>query len=174
MIIVPSIKPETLKGLEVDFGTSTAASIWRKIVNNQTWVERALPIGAIIFFHESITEADGTPKDPPNPDIWIFCNGQIINDSDSPLNGQAVPNVLDLFPKGSESQGLTGGNSTLNIQHNHGGRTGTTDDRADTNADADNDRSTGSPHYHSMDNKWSTAEPIIPKYTALQGYMRYK
>jgi len=174
VIVVPQIKPETIKALESDFGTSVASSIWRKIINNHTWVERAYPVGTVLFFHESITEADGTPKDPPNPDIWKFCDGSAIVDSDSPLNGQNTPNVLDLFPKGSSTQGLTGGNSTLNIQHNHGAGTGVTSDALGPFADVGSDHNTGSFHNHSIDNRWSTVEPIIPKYTALQAYVRYK
>ena len=174
MINIPQIKPTPLLGLEADFGSSVAASIWRKIINNHTWVERAYPIGSILFFHESITEADGTPKDAPNPDIWQLCDGSVISDADSPLNGQAVPNMLDLFPKGSTVEQNTGGQSTLNIQHNHGGSTGVTDDRGGRIADTGGDKSTGAPHTHSIDTRWSTAEPIIPRYTALQFYIRYK
>lgn len=172
-IIIPTIKPLPLQGLEADFGTSVSASIWRKVINNHSWVEKAFPIGTILFFHESITEANGDPKDPPNPDIWIFCDGSIISNVDSPLNGQATPNMVDLFLKGSTTDLLTGGNATLNIQHNHGGQTGITDDRADFIADDGADHSTGAPHYHSIDNRWSTSESIIPKFNALQCYMRY-
>ena len=174
MIVVPSVKPSRLLGLEVDFGSSVAASIWRKIINNHTWVERAVPIGFIMFFYEQITEADGTPKDPPNPDIWKFCDGSVINDLDSPLNGQLTPNMADLFLKGSDTEFLTGGNATVNIQHNHGGQTGVTDDREDPIADIGANFPTGAPHFHSIDNRWSTAEPIIPKFTAVQAYIRYK
>jgi hypothetical protein len=176
MIIIPSIKPELLKSLEVDFSSSVASSIWRKIVNNHTWVERAIPIGCILFFHQSITTAAGDPIDPPNPDIWKFCDGSLISDPDSPLNGQNTPNMADLFPKGpkeGEVEFQIGGNATLDISHNHGGRTGTTDDRGNKNADPDTDHVSGSPHYHSINTKWGV-ESILPKYFSLQAYIRYK
>lgn len=174
MIIVPSIRPDTIKGPESDFGTSIAASIWRKIVNNHTWIEKSLPIGSILFFQASTTEANGTPIDPPNPNIWTICDGSVINDIDSPMNGQATPNLKNKFPKGASTDLINGGNSTINIQHSHGGRTGVTDDRADVVADIGVDHSIGAPHYHSINNQWSTAEPIIPKYFAVQAFIRYK
>ena len=127
-----------------------------------------------MFFHEEITEANGTPKATPNPDIWKFCDGSVISDSDSPLDGQNTPNMADLFLRGSDTEQLNGGNATLNIQHNHGGATGVTDDREDIIADVGTDHDTGAPHTHSIDNKWSTVEPIIPKFNALQCYIRVK
>lgn len=174
MIFVPSVKPEQLRGLETDFGSSISASIWRKIINNHAWVEKSIPIGMIMFFYEQITEADGDPKDPPNSDIWLFCDGSTISDSDSPLDGQKIPDLRNYFLKGSETYGLTGGQSTLNIQHNHGGQTGVVDDTQGFVADTGNDHDTGAPHSHSIDTRWSSAEPIIPKYFELQPYIRYK
>lgn len=176
MINIPSLKPETLRDIEIDFGTSIASSIWRKVVDNYQWVEKSVPVGFILFFYGEITEADGTPKDPPNPDIWGYCDGSIINDPDSPLNGQALPNLIDLFPKGSDTIGTLGGQSTIDISHSHGGATGATDDTTKPffTADNGNDRREGSLHTHSMNTKWPTDEPIIPKYFSVQPYMRYK
>ena len=174
MITIPSVRPDTLKNIEVDFSSTIATAIWKKIVNNHTWVSGALPIGYVLFFQGGMTDANGIQIDPPNPNIWTPLDGSTINDPDSPLNGQTLPDVRDLFPKSSDTQGLIGGQSTINIQHNHGGQTGITDDRAGRNADDNNDHRTGSPHYHSIDNRWPTDEEILPKYFEVQAYIRYK
>jgi len=173
MIVIPQIKPEVIKGLEVDFGSTVSAAIWRKTINNHTWIERAMPVGSIMFFHEAIREADGDQKSPPNPNIWKLCDGLVVNDPESPLNGVAVPNMMDRFPKGSHTGRQTGGQYTINLNHNHGG-TGYTDDRGGRSADVGTDHSTGILHNHSMSSAWSTSETMIPKYTALQPYIRYK
>ena len=46
-----------------------------------------LPIGSIIAWHKSLT---GTPALPAG---WVECNGGILDNPDSPLNGQAIPNL---------------------------------------------------------------------------------
>ncbi len=174
MIYIPNIRPETVKNLEVDFGSSISVSIWLKIINNQNWVEKNLPIGALLFFYRSMTKADLTPIELPNSNIWIELNGQTVNDIKSPLNGQILPDLRDKFLKGSETYGLTGGQTTLNLVHSHGGLTGITDDREEKNADEGNAYNTGSPHYHVIGQAWSSAEPIIPKFFSVQTYMRFK
>ena len=46
-----------------------------------------VPIGSIIAWHKSMT---GTPALPAG---WVECNGQVLNDPDSPCNGQTIPNL---------------------------------------------------------------------------------
>ena len=174
MINIPTLRPDLLQSLESDFGSTIASSIWKKIVNNLQWAEKNTPVGTILFFHAEITEADGTPKDLPNSDLFLFCNGQVVNDSDSPLDGQTIPDLRDLFLKGSDTIATVGGQSTINLAHNHSGNTGVTDDRGGFNADIGGTHTQGSPHRHSIDTRWSSSESIIPKYFTVQAYMRYK
>lgn len=45
------------------------------------------PIGSIIGFHSALT---GTPALSGN---WLQCDGQVVNDPESPYNGQTLPNL---------------------------------------------------------------------------------
>ncbi len=174
-INIPQLKPSRIYANESNFGSSAASFIWKKIVNNQNWIEKNIPIGYIIYLYSSQTLANGFPIDLPNPNIWVKCNGTLISDINSPLNGQTTPDLRNKFFKGNSTIGLLGGQSTINLQHNHGGQTGVTDDRQpDVQADAGGGYNTGAPHTHSINSQLSTVEPIIPPYVELQIYMRYK
>ncbi len=48
------------------------------------------PIGSIIAWHKSM------PGVPSLPDGWVECNGQVLSDNKSPLNGQAIPDLNNL------------------------------------------------------------------------------
>ncbi len=48
---------------------------------------RVAPVGGIIAWHKSLT---GTPGLPAG---WVECNGQVIVDGESPLNGQVAPDL---------------------------------------------------------------------------------
>src|ERR1043166_3722671 len=52
------------------------------------------------------------PGVPALPAQWAECNGQVLNDPDSPLNGQTLPdiNVAQRFLRGAATSGGTGGN----------------------------------------------------------------
>lgn len=174
-INVPDLKPTRIYANETDFSSSAASFIWKKIVNNQNWVEKNCPVGFIIYFYASQTLANGSPIDLPNPSIWHKCDGSLISDSDSPLNGQNAPNLMDKFFKGSSTIGSTGNQTTINLQHSHGGQTGVTDDRSPNYpARTAGGHNTGSPHTHAISTALSSVEPIIPPYVELQIYMRYK
>lgn len=60
-----------------------------------------LPIGSIISWHKSLS---GTPALPSN---YVECNGQTLNDADSPYNGQVIPdlNGENRFLRGSSTSG---------------------------------------------------------------------
>jgi hypothetical protein len=61
-----------------------------------------VPIGTILPWHKSIND------DLVLPDGWLECNGEVIIDPDSSLNGQVLPdlNVQQLFLSGSDSSGV--------------------------------------------------------------------
>ena len=175
MIEEVKLKPQRIYAHESDFGTTAASFLWQKVINNQHFVEKCFPIGFVLFFHASQTYANGNPIEAPNPEIWQPLNGTTVNDPDSPLNGVTLPDLREKFLKGSETQGLTGGQLTINLNHSHGGITGVTDDRQpDVQADAGGGYNTGAPHYHGISSAWSGAEPITPPYIDLQAYMRIK
>ncbi len=61
-----------------------------------------VPIGSIVAWHRDL------PYTPSLPDGWVECNGQTLNDSDSPLDGQTIPdlNGEGRFLRGGPSSGL--------------------------------------------------------------------
>ncbi|MEE4357747.1 MAG: hypothetical protein V2I97_14875 [Desulfococcaceae bacterium] len=63
------------------------------------------PIGTINAWHKTLS---GTSALPSN---WVECNGQILNDPESPYNGSQIPNLNtpNLFLRGGLSSGTTGG-----------------------------------------------------------------
>lgn len=71
------------------------------------------PIGAIIAWAKTLT---GVPSLPTG---WVECNGQVLSDADSPLNGQMIPNLnnsgggaANRFLRGATTSGGTGGSET--------------------------------------------------------------
>ena len=75
-------------------------------------LHKYLPIGSIIAWAKSIT---GVPQLLPGN--FVECNGQVLSDDTSPLNGQTIPNLNgnNNFLRGSSTSGTTGGAAT----HSH-------------------------------------------------------
>lgn len=72
------------------------------------------PVGAIIAWAKSIA---GVPQTLPAG--WRLCNGSTINDAESPMNGEDVPDLNGgEFLRGSGTSGGTGGSDTM--AHTHG------------------------------------------------------
>lgn len=71
-----------------------------------------VPIGAVVFWFKSLT---GVPSLLPS---FVECNGQVLADGDSPLNGQTIPNIngsgggTQKFLRGATTSGGTGGTET--------------------------------------------------------------
>ena len=174
-IPVNEFKPAKLRSMEADFGTSVSSYIWNKIIHNHAWVEKAIPIGYILYFYKAQTDAAAVEVANPNSDIWVYCDGSVISDADSPLNGQNTPDLRTKFLKGSDSAvGTLGGQETINLQHNHGGATGFFNDAINNNADSGSAHDSGSNHNHALFNSWSTVQPVVPVYFEVQAFMRYK
>jgi hypothetical protein len=81
---------------------------------NDTFDEVAVgivPVGTVVPWLKSFTGV------PSLPDSFVECNGQTINDSESPLDGQTVPdlNGNNRFIRAAGSSGGTGGQAS----HNH-------------------------------------------------------
>lgn len=76
--------------------------------------ELAVPIGSILPWAKSI------PGIPAISDGWVECNGQTLADAESPLNGQAIPDLngtsgIPRFLRGGSTSGTYAGSS----QHHH-------------------------------------------------------
>jgi len=71
-----------------------------------------VPIGTILPWAKSLTSV------PALPENFVECNGQVLNDADSLLNGVTIPNLnangggSKRFLRGSTTSGTTGGADT--------------------------------------------------------------
>lgn len=70
-----------------------------------------VPIGSIIAWAKSLP---GCPSLPAN---FVECNGQVLSDNESPLNGQTIPDLngsvgTARFLRGQTTSGGTGGSET--------------------------------------------------------------
>ncbi|NIM14324.1 MAG: hypothetical protein GTO45_20000 [Candidatus Aminicenantes bacterium] len=66
------------------------------------------PLGSIIGWHRDLVGADGyTPDLPPG---WVTCDGQVLDDPESPFNGYRLPNL------NGESRFLRGSNQSGSLQ----------------------------------------------------------
>lgn len=174
-VSLPGSKPPLLKTLEVDFGTTIAASIWRKVIDHLNFLNEHVPIGIIIWFYGTQTYADGGLINLPNGTIWKFCDGSMINNTLSPIDNQPTPDLRDRFIKMGSNFGDTGGSDTLDLTHYHGEPGGTTFITTDLEnlfgTDSDNERQAGNTHRHSIDSEVIIL-PKIPPFQYLSPYMR--
>lgn len=81
-----------------DNETMEADEIWEMYFNGSNWIEISknysliieigkVPIGSIIAWHKDLTGCPSLPSE------FAECNGQIISDSNSPFNGQTLPDL---------------------------------------------------------------------------------
>lgn len=171
MIVIPQLNPSLLKTFESDFGTSIAQVLWRKIVDHVNWLNAALPVGTVEYFHGGQLYANGDPIAPPNS-CWQLCDGSVVSNPNSPLNGQTLPDMRGRFLKGGTTPGTTGGSDTMNLAHSHGGATAATFDGEDS-FDSAGGSAQGGPsfHNHSISTALGTVSRL-PPYAELQPYMR--
>ncbi len=88
------------------------------------------PIGAIIAWAKSMTSVPQTL-----PTGWVECDGTVINDAASPMNGETLPDLNgNEFLRGAATSGGTGGGTTgTGSSHNHS-VSGTTSSGSDPDA----------------------------------------
>jgi hypothetical protein len=171
-IETPVQRPELLKQLETDFGSTTSKYIWRKVMLWQLWMSRSIPVGSIISFFGSTTFANGDPLVGAKENYWQWCNGSAISNASSPLNGQTIPDFREKFLKGSSTIGSLGGQSTINLLHQHSGFTGLENQVGGNGGDNGGDETAGTVHNHPIDIELSSVENVIPPYSEVQYYMR--
>ena len=68
-----------------------------------------VPVGAVVAWLKSFT---GVPQTLPIG--WVECDGSVISDGDSPMDGQTVPDLNgdNRFLRGETTSGGTGGSET--------------------------------------------------------------
>jgi hypothetical protein len=96
----------------VSAGTTSIldASIRDERVTLSTYVPKT-PVGTIVAWAKSLT---GVPVLPAG---WHECDGSVVSDVNSPLNGTTLPNLnsgTQRFLRGSTTSGTTGGADTVN------------------------------------------------------------
>lgn len=110
----------------------------------------------------------------PNANIWTICDGHIISDPDSILDGQATPNLMDKFLKHT-IQDTVGGAETFNLSHNHGGNTGVTLPPQEKWLQFfPFKRGVNMAHSHTIGTGGVASENKIPPYAEFQPFIRYK
>ncbi|MCP4137997.1 MAG: hypothetical protein GY754_43945 [bacterium] len=77
-------------------------------------VESVVPVGAVIAWHKSFS---GVPAMPSN---FVECDGSVISDADSTLNGQTLPdlNGEGRFLRGASSSGTLQDDQVQDHTHN--------------------------------------------------------
>jgi hypothetical protein len=72
-----------------------------------------IPIGGVIWWHKSLT---GVPSLPSG---WVECNGQVLSDPESLLNGRTIPNIngSKYFIRGGATSGGTQANQMKSHTH---------------------------------------------------------
>ena len=75
-------------------------------------IDAVYPVGCVSGCLKSLA--------PALPGTWVECNGQLLNDVQSPLNGQTLPDLNGAggpqrFLRGAATSGGTGGGDTLVI-----------------------------------------------------------
>jgi len=106
--ILPSFQASAANKLVVTYANQSRGEFG---VNN------LVPIGGVISFY----------GDPANlPENWKVCDGSVINDPESPLNGTTLPDMRAKFVRGEEnatrnleSGANTGGSDTIDMRHQH-------------------------------------------------------
>lgn len=119
---------ESANGSPDSVGNPQILDALKVIIN--TIGETITPIGAIMALHKDLSGV------PALPGKWLECNGQTISDSESPLNGQTLPDL------NGENRFLRGGSTSGTLQddafqgHHHSAANGDADPSSTVNTGA--------------------------------------
>ncbi len=83
-------------------------------MTQQVEILYAVPVGTVIAWFPP----PGAPE-APLPPSFVYCNGELISDFESPYNGMPSPNLTSRFILGASGQAASnqqGGNPTYNLQ----------------------------------------------------------
>src|SRR4051794_30062889 len=77
-------------------------------------IDASAPVGCVKAWLKSF------PGVPATPSGWMECNGQVLNDAQSPLDGQTLPDLnggagIQRFLRGAMASGGTGGSDAMNL-----------------------------------------------------------
>ena len=95
---------------------ATALALRQQLNALKALIDAVYPVGCVTGYLKSL------PNVPALPGTWVECNGQPINDAQSPLNGLNAPDLngaqggVPSFLRGAIASGGNGGGET----HSHG------------------------------------------------------
>lgn len=156
--------------LEKDFSTSIAQALSIKDAHNINSLDKAYPVGMLLFMVNSQSNLPSTP----DLSFWQLCDGSTVTNTLSLLNGQTLPDLRNRFirhPQASDSPISMGGQDSVNLLHDHGGNTGSTSDRNDFQLDGGGEMFEASEHSHTISSSLGTTS-TVPEYLELQLYVR--
>ncbi len=127
------------------------------------------PIGGIVAWAKTLS---GVPN---LAEGWVECDGTVLVDALSPLNGQTIPDLNGgVFLEGQATSGATGGSATM--AHTHTGPTGI--NSAATTVDNNGDLSTTSvspnPHTHTLTTSAASNDENRPPFYTVVWIMRVR
>lgn len=102
--------------LGVKIGSDPEMTPRERLVSQGTGTQSSgVPVGTVI----SWWRADASTPLPS--DEWAIADGSVVDDPESPLDGQALPDLTDRFIMGVPASdiGQTGGANVLNLSHRH-------------------------------------------------------
>jgi hypothetical protein len=111
---------ETITGIKTFSNTLSVTGTFSVAAQTQTY--GFVPLGAVLPTFPNITGAyNCIATTVADANGFVLCNGQIISDVTSPLNGQTIPNLNDdIFLMGSSSaSGASGGANSKDLSHTH-------------------------------------------------------
>jgi hypothetical protein len=145
--------------LAAKFGDLVSTETFSTLTSNLNYLIDSMPVGSIMPIMYGL---QGVPL--PDPSMWLLCEGGTVQDQNSKLHGQAIPDLRGNYLKGASSIGLAGrsaGSNTKNFAHSHGGQTQRNSNGSD-NGDSDDDYITIYEHSHpiSVDLGVKNIEPL--------------
>lgn len=157
--------------LEKDIFTTIAQANWQKAAAILEYVNASYPVGMLLFFFGS---QDNLPAQPDS-NYWQFCDGSVVSNVNSPLNGVALPDLRNKFmkhPSTGQPVLVTDGADSVNLSHNHGGTTGGNSDYGEIALDigVDSGIAAGN-HSHSISSSMGSVS-TVPAHLEVQVYMR--
>lgn len=114
-------------GLPYTFRNGEVADADHINANFNALLNQAIPVGAVLPWHKSLFYSPATL-----PSNWVECNGQTLDDADSPLDGRQIPDLngatdehggKGLFVRGGTASGTYQEDQMQSHKHNDSGHT---------------------------------------------------
>lgn len=170
MASIPN-KVEKFKELDSDLSTSIAQALWQKAAQVCEYVNLSFPVGMLMFFHGS---QEGLPSFP-DPKYWQYADGSVVSNSNSPINGQTLPDLRGKFFKHPATGQIAltyAGVDSIDFTHNHGGLTTSNTDVGNVRLDDGGDRGQAIGFHAHVINNAPLIYSTLPAYLEVQVYVR--